>query len=155
MDQVDRLPEIKKAEDSLPEIKKADKQKVSFGNVHIHEFETIIGDNPSCKDGPPLAFGENANNFVVDCSLFEDQREQRRYGSELILSPETRFDIILRSGCSKKKMYEALALVKKSRTERRKTNTFLGFSKFEEAMQSASRKFKRTLKPRSMTKIMN
>jgi len=32
-------------------------RKVSFGPIHVREFERIVGDHPDCKVGVPLAIG--------------------------------------------------------------------------------------------------
>ena len=53
----------------------------------------ILGDNPSCADGPPItidwAFDPNTQ-FVLDVSTFEQMRGQRRPATHLVVPRHVR-----------------------------------------------------------------
>jgi hypothetical protein len=36
------------------------RKEVSFRSVHVREFERVIGDNPSCSSGAPIAYVRTA-----------------------------------------------------------------------------------------------
>lgn len=47
-------------------------KRVSFAQVHIREYSTILGDHPCCQSGPPLSLGwDHSGTRVVEIDDFE------------------------------------------------------------------------------------
>jgi hypothetical protein len=60
---------------------------LDYGSNTIYEFDIIMGDNPACKEGCPIALGtELVSTYVVPFSAYERFRGDRRRGKSLHLS---------------------------------------------------------------------
>ena len=62
-------------------------KEVSFHDIEIVEFSVIVGDNPSCRSGAPIALGNNVENrsqYDIDvyetfiCPVSEKSSKTRR-----------------------------------------------------------------------------
>uniref|UniRef100_A0A7S1BW44 Uncharacterized protein n=1 Tax=Corethron hystrix TaxID=216773 RepID=A0A7S1BW44_9STRA len=50
-------------------------RKVSFSDLHILEFLPVLGDNPSCRCGPPITIAsEPINETLVDLEEYESSK---------------------------------------------------------------------------------
>lgn len=80
--------------DSLDDSK--DKKKnVSFRLLSIREYDLVLGDNPSCGDGPPVSLGwHHKDDFVIDINDYELVRKPRRTMAQLRMSSDLRRQII-------------------------------------------------------------
>jgi len=85
------------------------KKTVHFGNIQIRTHETILGDNPSCTNGPPISIGWRYDPNHLDMSVdeYESQQLYRCCGSttlvmprpeDIVLNRREREDILLRAG---------------------------------------------------------
>jgi len=52
-------------------------KSVRFDNVYIREYETVLGDNPSCSCGPPISLGWNYDDFDQKEMLVESYEQYR------------------------------------------------------------------------------
>lgn len=53
----------------------------------IYMFDIIMGDNPACKEGCPIATGTKLlSKDLVLVNVYEQLRGERRHGKELYLS---------------------------------------------------------------------
>jgi len=121
-------------------------RSVLFDTIHIREYQVTIGDNPSCKDGPPITLhGNFHNSYVVGLEDYEKSRKERKCRRDMFIDSEVRMDLIQKNGCTKKEIYARMTAVRRAQNQRQRTITFLPISRFEEALQSASRKLKRCI----------
>lgn len=67
-------------------------KSVAFGTIKILEFPLVLGDNPSCHHGPPIELSWNVTRSLqLDLNIYENNRQRRREGRELKLSPFQRY----------------------------------------------------------------
>ena len=121
-------------------------KNVSFSTVHVRRYSTILGDNPSCTNGPSLSIGweyEDEGAFDVDGY----DRAVPSSPADLLFSREERESILTRLGYSNKEMTDSIRLLIKSKNQRRQTVNNLRAEGFETILQSARRKVKRVLIP--------
>ena len=50
---------------SSKNIKPKKEKSVSFGNLQIRTYETLLEDNPSCSSAPPLVLGEDTTQIIL------------------------------------------------------------------------------------------
>jgi hypothetical protein len=92
------------------------RRSVSFGeSVTVHWHQTILGDHPGPKSGPPLALGWNAV-LSEELSLASAPKVTRR--GSLRLSPGTRIGRLQRAGVSFLDMHLVIEEGKAIRSER-------------------------------------
>ena len=98
-------------------------RNVSFGKVQVRSHERVLGDNPSCHDGPSLSIGWNyGKEKIVQLDDFEKKRsKERRTYQKLQLSAEKREKIAKRNGFSKKEIQENVELMAKYQRRRERT----------------------------------
>jgi hypothetical protein len=69
--------------------RRRNKRRVGFGRLEINVHPSIMGDNPSCSDGCPLAIGWNRRHYTVfDVEYYEtyNPSEKRRKKQQLLLT---------------------------------------------------------------------
>ena len=73
---------------------------VQFNEVEIIEFPIILGDHPSCEEGPALQMATSCQSrIVVDVEEYEAVRSCcRRYSRDLVLSCEERYQRLQQNG---------------------------------------------------------
>lgn len=132
-----------KEESSSPTARKG----VQFADIHIREFERIIGDNPSCSNGAPVAIGwgyGNERKFPLD--EYEKVKPYKKSHQHLILSRQDREAILMEWGASFNQIIDAIRQNIKVKNQRRRTVNSIGtYDRWEEAMESAGRKLKKRL----------
>ena len=73
------------------------KSKIRFSTIEIREFNRTLGDNPACRDGPPISLDWD---YIVKDSVsideYESKRLPRRSHHNLFLSMYTRRNIMLK-----------------------------------------------------------
>jgi hypothetical protein len=87
------------------ESSKKKKRNVTFGRIHIREYERVLGDNPSCSIGPPISLGWmhwDLHDSTLDA--YETSQKSQRPAStrprqrgkrDFYLSPSRRCELIL------------------------------------------------------------
>mmetsp|Transcript_50 Transcript_50/g.112 ORF Transcript_50/g.112 Transcript_50/m.112 type:complete len:286 (-) Transcript_50:324-1181(-) len=119
---------------------------LQFANVNIREYSRTVGDNPSCSSGPPISISWEYNivgNITLDD--YERTRPPRRIQKEMVIPRRLREDMLRYEwNASRKDITESIRRNVRIKNQRRTTINNLGkATKFEEAMESASRKLKR------------
>jgi len=122
---------------------------LKFDKINIREYSRTVGDNPSCSSGPPVSISWEYN-IIGDVNLdeYEKMRPPRRLQNEMILPRTAREDLLRYEwNTSRKEIIESVRRNVRVKNQRRTTINNLGkATKFEEAMESASRKLKRLVK---------
>jgi len=98
---------------------------VSFTALSIREYDLILGDNPSCTEGPPLSLSwQHGDEFVLDINDYELVRKPRRTMAQLKMSSDLRREIAWKGDktCNKDIRRLERRLYKDRR--QRKTNKF-------------------------------
>lgn len=119
---------------------------LQFDKVKIREYSRTVGDNPSCSSGPPISISWEYN-IVGDINLddYERTRPPRRVQKQMAIPRRIREDMLRYEwNASRKEITESIRRNVKVKNQRRTTINNLGkATKFEEVMESASRKLKR------------
>lgn len=72
---------------------------VTFGYVHVREYNRILGDHPACSTGPPLALGWDVKSRAsYDLEVYEKTRNGQRRGgprSDMRIGSQDRRNILL------------------------------------------------------------
>lgn len=134
----------------------APRKIVCFSSVEIRQYDRVLGDHPSCSDGPPLSIGwtydKSATRFlsVRDHNSIQARRLRLRDDfvqlSDLIVPRSSREDMLIDMGYSRKEIAAATRMNMKIKSQRRQTVCNLGtISKMEEVAESAGRKVRRVL----------
>ncbi|KAL7579494.1 hypothetical protein ACA910_007871 [Epithemia clementina (nom. ined.)] len=120
---------------------------VRFLNVEIREFERVLTKNPSCSSGAPIGLGWRfAKEKTYRVDDFESKRSSRRSQAELVLSRQQREAIMMEWGASVHEIVEAIRSNVRAKNQRRHSVYSLGrYDRWEELMQNAGRRLKRTI----------
>jgi len=122
------------------------KRNVSFGTLQILEFPLILGDNPSCRYGPPTTLAkEHTEEVVLDVEEHELTKvgsiSKRFGGASLYLNSHTRESLLrMEYGTSEK---EIRKVRKEIRSIQRSREWTIRDQKIKGAMDSAGRKLKK------------
>jgi len=119
---------------------------LTFDKICIREYSRTVGDNPSCSSGPPVSLSWDYNILGdIDLDFYEQERPPRRVQNEMILPRNMREDLLkFECNISRKEITDSVRQNLRVKNQRRTTLNNLGkATKFEEAMESASRKLKR------------
>jgi hypothetical protein len=69
-------------------------RRVTFSTVEFHEHAMIMGDTPSCTDGPALEIDwVLMNQSIVDLDDYEEYRPPRRVKGQLHMPGEIREEV--------------------------------------------------------------
>jgi hypothetical protein len=127
------------------------KRNVRFGSVIIRDYDMILGDNPSCESGIPLAIGWDYTEYLpLDVDKYELNRSPRRNMANMQVSKFHRMRLILDAGFTKEDINHTLKQI--NRTKRNRTLTMFVATTYplmedvEAVVESARRKFKRLIK---------
>lgn len=137
------------SEDELITGRDKERDSLQFDKIKIREYSRTVGDNPSCSSGPPVSISWEYNIIgEIDLDEYEKARPPRRIQHEMVLPRNMREDLLRYEwNASRQEITESIRQNVKIKNQRRTTVNNLGkASKFEEAMESASRKLKRFVK---------
>lgn len=107
------------------------RRRVSFGSVKTREFSRTVGDNPACRDGPPLSLGwaysdDTCEEISVDAHQLKRVWRQSAEGQHMCLYPmsvtERRSLLHWEWSVSKEEMKAAEKEASCVRNARRETN---------------------------------
>lgn len=139
-------------------------RSVSFSNLEIRTYETILGDNPSCSGGPSLSIGWRYDPNHDSISIDDYEAHQARINGlppgstyacrpeELVLHRSEREEILLNSGYTRQDFVESIRSMKKIKSKRRQTVNNLPVMYFEERVESAKRTLRRFFKRTQRTR---
>eukprot|EP00566_Odontella_aurita_P016575 CAMPEP_0113579332 /NCGR_PEP_ID=MMETSP0015_2-20120614/30012_1 /TAXON_ID=2838 /ORGANISM="Odontella" /LENGTH=257 /DNA_ID=CAMNT_0000483305 /DNA_START=173 /DNA_END=943 /DNA_ORIENTATION=- /assembly_acc=CAM_ASM_000160 len=101
----------------------------NFGSIEIRQYTRILGDNPACADGPPIALGwkYSSQSTVLSVDEYEMGREPRREESALRLSIKRRETMLRALGYSTRDLIEADQVRKQDQISRERTVSRLKF----------------------------
>jgi hypothetical protein len=98
-------------------------RKVAFSTVHVRDYESILGDNPSCQDGPSMSIGwQYKKQRVYGIDVF-DAKPGRRHGEDLLLTRQEREATLLKLGYSRKELTRSILARLKIKHERQQSST--------------------------------
>eukprot|EP00978_Attheya_sp_CCMP212_P043973 scaffold296224_cov51-Attheya_sp.AAC.2 len=123
------------------------KKVIRFSLVEIREFPRILGDNPSCRSGPPITIGwdyDKAAIVKIPIREFDEisRKNKKKGGFRLVLSRHEREEILFRGGYTQSQIAQNVRQMIKIKNQRRQTINNLPVARFEEAMESVIRKIK-------------
>jgi len=112
-----------------------------FGSIEIRQYTRILGDNPACPAGPPIALGwkYSPKSIVVSVDEYEMGREPRREQSALRLSINRRETMLRAVGYSTRDLIEADRVRRKDQFLRERTVCRLKYQSLEATMEKAKR----------------
>lgn len=88
---------------------------VHFGNVHVREYEQVIGDHPHCCSGCPLALGWNHTKEVVQTLCNHRTSAPQRRRKSLHFTDEQRYDRLLAHGVTQAEIRRSLRFLRRER----------------------------------------
>lgn len=124
-------------------------RSVSFHRINVREYKSIVGDNPSVTNGPPIQLGWDFKEGIeLEVESYEQEKGPPKDMLALVLPRKEREDRLMDSGHTRKEISDAIREVKVSKNQRRTTVNNLEddhciVPKIEEIVQSAKRKFGR------------
>ena len=136
------------------------KKTVSFNNLEIRTYETILGDNPSCSTGPSLGLGWRYDPSHFQSTIDEYERHQSQQGyddprpEDLVLHRFEREAILLSTGYTKQDLAESVRGITKVKNRRRQTVHNLPVAWVEERIEGCRRTLKRFLLNKGRTRSM-
>mmetsp|Transcript_32536 Transcript_32536/g.48249 ORF Transcript_32536/g.48249 Transcript_32536/m.48249 type:complete len:275 (-) Transcript_32536:166-990(-) len=138
-------PAIKKSSsNSIAKSPKKTKRRVNFKSLQIRHHSMTLGDHPSAASGPPiqLSWEKASEDKELDLDKYESGRQPRRSRRQLKMSFRDREQVLMQEGFTIDQVREAWEESLKVRQQRYETLMQGVFStRFEEAYQSANRKF--------------
>ncbi len=75
------------------------RKSVRFENVEIREYDVVLGDNPSCSNGPPISLGwgyDGDQQVHLPLDTFEQYRDGKRRALHEMKVPGYMRHVILR-----------------------------------------------------------
>ena len=139
----------------VPQTKLNRTPQVQFSTVEIRRYERILGDNPACPSGPSISIGWTFNDEETSVHLideYEYRRTRRLEGSDMTLSKDERFQLLLNLGYSRKEISTAVRSKLKIINKRRRTVHNLHILPVEEIIEGVSKKFSFMMKKRVSSK---
>lgn len=118
-------------------------RSVSFNQVKIREYEMTLGDNPACKNGPPVTIGWKYSEEYVSCiDDYENLRGAPRTKYEMVMPPSVRCEIIEKAGITFNEIRDRIRMNQKINRGRIQSSNNFKYHSFEMKMEYASTKMK-------------
>lgn len=126
----------------------AARHKVSFGCVQFREHEIILGDNPSCSEGPPVSLGWGfKDRRPMNLEKCEQARSgTRRNKDEIYMPVAVREEMLFQRDYSRDELREVVCEICRIQNQRTETVKKLKFATCEEVFERAKRKARRISK---------
>jgi hypothetical protein len=110
-----------------PRTTRTRKRKVRFSTIEIRQYEICVGDNPSVRDGVPIAITwTHCNTFSFLVNEYERKRNSdRRPQSKLKMSASVRNKLLIRSGVPEGEIHAGTLDARRSHARREWTKQTL------------------------------
>mmetsp|Transcript_33279 Transcript_33279/g.80487 ORF Transcript_33279/g.80487 Transcript_33279/m.80487 type:complete len:448 (+) Transcript_33279:115-1458(+) len=119
------------------------RRNVSFNSVDIREYDRTIGDNPSCRSGPPMSLDWSySKNYEKKLDEYELERSSERVNSlrKLHVNKWKRRNMLTYQwGHTEDEMKEARRNTKKMQRQRSMTKTMMPMHFVEEAFMNLTK----------------
>jgi hypothetical protein len=120
---------------------------VSFGQIHMREYNRAVVDNPAVSEGPPigLSWEFNPQEIQMKVDEYENARPPRRVKDEMIMPSHVRQEMLINEwGHTMREIRQASVESRQMRQLREKAlHTNKVSEKLTEALESSKRKFYR------------
>ena len=130
---------------SVAEIKK-NHLHVKFNSIQIRNYDITLGDNPSCKYGPPIALDWSyieMEPISID-SYEEKRRNPPRKKRQMLMQSRNRANLLkISAGVTDDELASVMDELRKIQKQRNMTRMTLPLMKLQDAAESASRKWQR------------
>ncbi len=139
----------------VPQSRQTRTPQVKFSTIEIRSYERILGDNPSCSSGPSISIGwhyDPEKTCVQLIDEYEYRRTRRLEGSDMTLSKDQRFHLLVDLGYSRREISHAVRSNLKLKKKRRQTVNNLPIRPVEEIIEGVSKKFSVMMKKRISSK---
>jgi len=134
----DKEDDIDKAQDA----RLSEQTRLRFGIIEVREYTQCLGDNPACSTGPPIQLSweyQVAERHSVDD--FERMRQPERRGDVSLRIPNPyRQYLLLKLGYTPAELAKANRLKTKAQQQRVQTIARLDYMKYDERVESMTRK---------------
>lgn len=94
-----KLNSILKISSDTSEAKKnlpREQRFVAFDGIEIREYEQVVGDNPSCRGGPPISIGWSYTRALYySLEDYEERRSPRRSKNQFYLAADRRTHMLV------------------------------------------------------------
>lgn len=127
---------------------KGRKTRVSFGNVQVRNYGTILTVNPAVTSGPAIGLGwtyDSSKDETYSMDGYETAREAYRQ-HDILLSRYEREALLLQLGYSQKDIADSIRKTIRIKNQRKQTVDNLNVSPVEEFLEKTTRRVKRILK---------
>ena len=120
------------------------RKSVSFHQVHIREYERIVGDNPSVTAGPAVSMAWNHHEHTsLTVSDYESTRPPRRTHPQIQMPANVRRQHLENSGASWKEIQDAQTEIRRVQKNRQASAAMQEFESTQIILESIGRKWKR------------
>lgn len=137
----------------VPKTKKKMTKQVSFHNLQIREYDVVLGDNPSCRYGPPVEIGwdySEANEIRLDDIITENSNEKK---TRKLLDANVRYDMVRGAGYTDSDILKSMRDAHIIKKQRHKSINNEKYDKINERIENISRKFKKIGKEKKKDKV--
>eukprot|EP00970_Alexandrium_tamarense_P002511 scaffold358_cov207-Alexandrium_tamarense.AAC.41 len=121
------------------------KLKVNFGSVTVRAYDIILGDNPSCSYGPPIAIDglHFVENSPIDVNEYEYNHASKRSIKDMRLNYYQRMNILTNAGYTKKEINKVQKKANRANLRRRIMRKLSVFDFVGAMLASKSRSWER------------
>lgn len=121
-------------------------KQVNFNDIEILEFHYILGDNPACTAGCPIALGtELVGKATYPVDDYEESRGKRKNRKKMMLPVPTRAQILMERGYSIHEIADGTLETEKARQERSLTNSSQKWDKVNEMSERFGRVLRKAM----------
>jgi len=113
------------------------RRRVRFSSIEVRPYMRILGDNPSCREGPSLSIAwDHDESYTIFMPLEEFERSRRRKSKKnLVLGSKEREWILNQLGYTKSEISQNARLMKETQNQRKETANNLEVQGVEEEIE--------------------